>query len=222
MTATKDVSDSKEMADSGRAVLGTTRDKGSAKALGKKPSTKRLVLLGVVVVLVAIGLGFGVWHEKPSFCNAICHSPMDNYVEGYYSSETLMVAKHGQADVSCLDCHKPVLSEQFTEGIAWLKHNFSVDEEGFIIGADAAKTVGTRDSCYKCHNDGDASTGEDWPDIQAATADLNGHEGANPHKSHNGDQECSDCHMSHRNSALACDKCHGFEPPDGWVKPKLF
>ena len=27
--------------------------------------------------------GFWVWHEQPSFCAAICHTPMDEYLETY-------------------------------------------------------------------------------------------------------------------------------------------
>ena len=48
----------------------------------KKPSAKKrtrkwpIVVGVVVVVLVAAGAGFLVWHEQPGFCNAICHSPM--------------------------------------------------------------------------------------------------------------------------------------------------
>ena len=36
-------------------------------------------IVGVVVavVLVCAGGGFYVWHNQPSFCNAICHEPMD-------------------------------------------------------------------------------------------------------------------------------------------------
>ena len=40
--------------------------------------------MGVVaVVLIAAGAGFWVWHEQPSFCNAICHTPMDQYNATY-------------------------------------------------------------------------------------------------------------------------------------------
>ena len=74
--------------------------------------------MGVVaVVMVAAGVGFWTWHEQPSFCNAICHEPMDNYVEGYFNDATLMANTHKKrADVTCLECHEAKLSEQVAEG----------------------------------------------------------------------------------------------------------
>ena len=48
---------------------------------GAAPKRKRKkwpITVGVIaVVLVVAGAGFWVWHEQPSFCNAICHTPMD-------------------------------------------------------------------------------------------------------------------------------------------------
>ena len=55
-----------------------------AQAAPKKKGKKLPIILGVVaVVIVAAGAGFFVWHEQPTFCNAICHTPMDAYVETY-------------------------------------------------------------------------------------------------------------------------------------------
>ena len=223
MTVNTTTDDVKEVGDSGSNGRGLAGGREDGSGSGKRRHLKLFIVLGVVVVvLVAAGVGFGVWHEQPGFCNAICHSPMDNYVEGYYSGDTgLLVAAHAQAEISCLDCHESVLSEQVLEGIAWVKRDFSVDEEGFIAGEIPAN-LGMREFCFKCHDDGDAGTGKDWKDIQAATANWEGHEGANPHKSHNGQEECSKCHKAHRTSVMSCDKCHGFAVPDGWVKPKLF
>ena len=63
---------------------------GSATAAGgpapKKRPKRGWIVAGVVAaVIVVAGAGFWVWHEQPSFCNAICHSPMDYYVETYDS-----------------------------------------------------------------------------------------------------------------------------------------
>ncbi|MEG2629207.1 MAG: histamine H3 receptor, partial [Raoultibacter sp.] len=87
---------------------------------GERPAKKKKwpIALGVIVaVFVVTGAGFFVWHEQPSFCNAICHNPMDNYVEGYYHDPTLLAATHKSADVSCLVCHKATIRDQVTEGI---------------------------------------------------------------------------------------------------------
>ena len=52
-------------------VEATATDAKAKKAKGGKK--KLPIILGVVVVvIVAAGAGFWVWHEQPSFCNAIC------------------------------------------------------------------------------------------------------------------------------------------------------
>ena len=67
-------------------------DGGAAGAAGATPSPKRgrrkvtAVVATVAVVLVAAGAGFMVWHDQPSFCNAICHTPMDGYLTTYEST----------------------------------------------------------------------------------------------------------------------------------------
>ena len=60
-----------------------------AQAPSPKRKAKRGWIIGGVVaaVIVVAGAGFWVWHETPSFCNAICHSPMDSYVDTYYSGD---------------------------------------------------------------------------------------------------------------------------------------
>ena len=47
--------------------------------------TRNVFSAAAVVVAVAIiaGAGLWVWHEQPSFCAAICHVPMDPYLETY-------------------------------------------------------------------------------------------------------------------------------------------
>ena len=74
-----------------------------------KRKSKRIpliVLTVIAVVIIGAGVGVWVWHEDPSFCNAICHDPMDPYVEGYYSGDAkLMVTAHAEAGEDCLSCH---------------------------------------------------------------------------------------------------------------------
>ena len=79
------------------------------------------IAVGCVAAVVALAAaGFFVWHEQPSFCNAICHVPMDNYVEGYYEDETLCANAHYREGTTCLQCHEPKIDEQIAEGIAWV------------------------------------------------------------------------------------------------------
>ncbi len=171
-----------------------------------KRSRRFAVAVGVVVVvLIAAGAGFMVWHEQPSFCNAICHDPMDRYVEGYYSDdEGLLAAVHHVEGSECLDCHEPTLSEQVAEGLAWATGDFYSDLE--------KRELGTEDLCLNeaCHVRGE---------IAAATEDWGGTD-FNPHASHVGkDVECGDCHSVHRESVMYCNKCHNADLPEGWVDP---
>ena len=103
----------------------------SEEASAKRGRKRWPIVVGVVAVaIVAAGAGFAVWHEQPGFCNAICHNPMDNYVEGYYGDETLMVNSHAREDVTCLECHEPKMDEQIAEGLAWASGNFATDDAG--------------------------------------------------------------------------------------------
>ena len=57
----------------------------------KRKKTKAAIVVGVIAAIVVVaGVGFSIWHEQPSFCNAICHDPMDPYVEGYYAPDSTM------------------------------------------------------------------------------------------------------------------------------------
>ena len=54
-----------------------------------KKRRTRGIIAGVVAaaIVVVAGAAFLVWNEQPSFCNAICHTPMDPYVEGYNADD---------------------------------------------------------------------------------------------------------------------------------------
>ena len=69
-----------EAATEAPATEGSTTEEAAPKKKGKKWP---IVVGVVVVVLIAAGAGFWVWHEQPSFCAAICHTPMDEYLETY-------------------------------------------------------------------------------------------------------------------------------------------
>lgn len=120
---------------------------------GKKPgSKKRLpIVIGVVVAVLVVAVGGGLaWHEQPSFCGAICHTPMNGYLETYEAepgqaatdkwgnevadASGMMAAVHRKAGeesgtpITCLSCHEPTLSEQLTEGLHWVTGSYNVSQ----------------------------------------------------------------------------------------------
>jgi ElaB/YqjD/DUF883 family membrane-anchored ribosome-binding protein len=201
-----------------------------AKKAAKKADPghkKKLIIIWAVVVVVLAGAIAGglVWHEQPSFCNAICHTPMDYYVETYYSGNSEYgVTAHANAkdasgkQITCLTCHQPVISEQITEAIAWIGGNYKFDSSTDELAlrrttTTLTKTKSASDFCLNsnCHsiNELEAATGS-WA--------------RDPHNTsaHGGQYiaDCSNCHRMHGQSVLICASCHSdaaAETPDGWA-----
>lgn len=172
----------------------------------KRKKTKAAIVVGVIAAIVVVaGVGFSIWHEQPSFCNAICHDPMDPYVEGYYAPDsTMLSAAHGANGKGCLDCHEPTISEQVAEGAAWITGNFYTPPE--------MRNLATNEFCLNeaCHT---------REEIAAATHDWGGKD-FNPHAAHTTkEQQCGDCHRVHRESVMSCSECHTSPLPEGWVAP---
>ena len=116
-------------AQSAQAQSGDTQPAQHAK----KKKSKKLVIVGVVVVvIVVIGLGFNAWHNQPSFCNSVCHTPMDNYVNGYYndSAQSSTAFAHQAKNVGCLQCHEATLEEQVNEAKAWVSGSYKMNSNG--------------------------------------------------------------------------------------------
>ena len=203
------------------------------EAAPKKKGKKWPIVVGVVVVvLIAAGAGFWVWHEQPSFCNAICHTPMDPYNATYdqepgttgvdkwgnevANTSAMMAVSHkvskeeGGAGATCMSCHVPQISEQVTEGINWVTGNYVYPlEERDTEMLVEARGLEDDQFCLNeaCHN----MTRED---LKAATADMD----RNPHQGQHGDVACSECHKAHRASVMYCTQCHSdSEVPDGWL-----
>ncbi len=155
----------------------------------KRRANRKIALASAVAaaVLVALGVGLALWHEQPSFCNAICHVPMDPYVEGY-SEGSGMARIHAEADVSCLDCHETTFGEQVQEGIAWVSGDFR-EKPDMMTDYD-------NETCLKCH------ISEEY---QAAKTDLLE---KNPHSDAHQELKCTDCHKSHREQVNYCSNCH--------------
>lgn len=165
------------------------------EASGKegKPRPRRgrrraLIVIGAVVVIVAVAAVAGwQWHEKPSFCNAFCHTPMDGYVENYYEGDGL-ARIHADADVTCLGCHEPTVSQQMSELVTWVS--------GDVTTPLVQRKFGN-EMCTNCHGD--------FAELAERTADLK----RNPHENpHSDDNECSMCHKSHADQVDYCGQCH--------------
>ncbi|WP_172136414.1 cytochrome c3 family protein [Adlercreutzia sp. ZJ473] len=208
---------------------------GEAGATAKKPSEKkrkRAITLGVVAaVIIVAGAGFWVWHEQPSFCNAICHAPQDPINETYdgVSGEAgfdkwgnpvedmgdLLVVQHKEAaDATCLSCHVPTIGQQVTEGMLWVSGNYqyplderSLTDLNHYLQAEDESAFCMNDSCHNMTRD----------DLARATSSYGKR---NPHVTEvkHTEMECSDCHKSHRQSVNACSRCHDdVKVPDGWL-----
>ena len=61
------------------------------------------------------------------------------------------------------------------------------------------KAQGVTKQCLACHGGSYAKLAE-----KTADADMN------PHDTHLGEIECSDCHQGHKPPRLVCDQCHEF------------
>ncbi len=199
----------------------------------QKPSRpkRRGLIIGVVcAVVVVAGAGFWVWHEQPSFCNAICHAPQDPINETYdgvtgqagydkwgnpvADMGDLLVVQHKEADLTCLSCHEPTLGQQITEGIHWVAGSYeyplnerSLSDLNHYLQKDDPAAFCLNESCHNMER----------ADLVAATSNLGER---NPHKTmpRHEEMECSDCHKSHRQSVNACTRCHDDAyVPDGWL-----
>lgn len=189
-----------------------SQSQGPAPKAKISRNRKITVVSIIAVVLIAAGAGFWVWHEQPSFCNAICHTPMDNYVEGYYSGdETLLSATHEQASVTCMQCHEPKIEEQVTEGIHWVAGSYAFDEEsGQLLSRSeefANKELCLNESCHNLTLD----------ELAEKTNDM----AWNPHNfSEHGETDCGSCHQVHAQSTIVCSECHKEateDVPEGWT-----
>lgn len=202
----------------------------------KKKSKRLPITIGVIVAIVAVaGAGFWVWHEQPSFCNAICHTPMDAYLPTYESetdqagidkygnevknANAMLAPVHRQENGdTCLSCHVPTLGEQMSEGGAWITGSYEVIEtkaglqvppEATLDQLVAARGVQPDEFCLNesCHN-------MTRDQLVEATSDMP----FNPHVPNHEVASCGSCHKAHRASVFTCASCHNeTELPDGWV-----
>ena len=194
----------------------------------KKKSKRLFMALGVVVaVAVVAGAGMLVWHEKPSFCGTVCHTPMSSYLETYEidlngpatdkwgnevaDASSMLVVTHAAAGDTCLDCHEPTMSQQIGEGLSWVfgGYEYPLAERNTADLAAASGKSGDEfclnESCHNLTRD----------DLVAATEDMGPY---NPHLAHHEELDCGTCHKAHRASVMYCSQCHAAaEVPEGWL-----
>lgn len=209
-----------------------------AKAAPKKPTKKAGIIAGVVAAVVVVaGIGMFVWHEQPSFCGAICHTPMDAYYGTYAegtadkygreldqeASDAMMARAHAAEGYGCLDCHEPTVGQQVSEGLAWVSGGYEVagsseDGTAYLATRDLDQLMEVRgeagyEMCLtpECHDTALA-------DLESLTADL-GSADRNPHSTqHDAVPACSECHKAHEQPVNACTQCHNDSPvPEGWL-----
>ena len=89
MAEEQNVAEMREAADARASIDAQESVDVQSGSQSGEPSPKRKVKRGWIVagvvaaVIVVAGVGFWVWHETPGFCDSVCHSPMDSYVETY-------------------------------------------------------------------------------------------------------------------------------------------
>ncbi len=213
------------------------QEKAETKPFRKRMGRKGRITLGVVAAVVVVAaIGLFVWHEQPSFCSAICHTPMDPYLPTYEAepgqpavdkwgnaipdASAMMAATHRVEGADCMDCHVPTLGEQVSEGISWVSGNYEIYDTASYKGvmmernlADLteARGIANEEFCLRsgCHD----MTREE---LEASTADL----AFNPHSTKHGTPDCGTCHKAHRQSVMYCTKCHdgaAANMPEGWL-----
>ena len=206
----------------------------------RKKGKKGLVILSaILVVVIAGGVGLWIWHEQPSFCAAICHTPMDPYLVTYEqengqagvdkwgnpvtNTAGMLCVTHAAEGLTCMKCHVPTLSEQVNEAVAWISGNYTVVSNptwGMVLQeTDLKKLVTARgiEPDAFCLTEGchEVTRGAE---LVALTADLSS--SRNPHSMPHQELACSDCHKAHRASINQCASCHMDAPiPDGWLTP---
>lgn len=217
--------------------------KESASETAARRPRRKLVVAGVVAAVALVACAsLWVWHEQPSFCGAICHTPMDPYLSTYEAevgqeatdkygntvedASGMLAATHRvEAGSSCMDCHVPTMSEQVSEGMSWITGSYTLVSGGSGSGVleersmdDLAEARGADGEQFclnkACHanDDGTAMTRDD---LIAATSDL----ALNPHVIEHDELACTDCHKAHRASVMQCSLCHlEAEIPEGWVR----
>lgn len=225
-----------------------TKDRAaSADTEPLKKKKKLPVILGVAAaVLLIAGAGLFVWHEQPSFCGAICHTPMDPYLDTYEqeygtegtdkwgnevkSTNGMLVVSHKAAleengdSLTCLSCHIPTMSEQVNEGFAWISGNYEVVDNatyGLVLHEtsldDLTAASGNEPDTF-CLNEACHENDDGSVMTREDLVVATSDMTLNPHEMPHNELACSDCHKAHRASVNSCTQCHNdAKVPEGWI-----
>jgi hypothetical protein len=217
--AAEEVADSTGEVDPAGEENATDDSETPAKPKRKK-GKKLLIVLIVVVVVLAGGITGGlIWHEQPSFCNAICHNPMDPYLDSFNNNISVWTGldpgsplgvtlhKESSQKLECLDCHVPTISEQMSEAMKWITGDYFFPP---LDPLEYDETFCLREGCHE-----GITTSED---LAKATSDRV----RNPHDNHNTPMKCYTCHQMHKQSTVWCTSCHAETKVDGWLTWKEF
>jgi hypothetical protein len=206
------------------------------KKRSKGKRNKALATLAIIIVVLIGGSGaaYATTHEDPHFCNFLCHTPMDPYVESYDNNASIVAAEveatgadgaqlsvtvhkdSEEQEINCLSCHVADLGEQINEGIHWVTGDYTVPLEGItLVDSENPKEgeVSGTEFCLRegCH---EVTTRDQ---LAESTSDLV----RNPHSSHLTAEDCSSCHQTHEQSVMLCAQCHNdVEIPEGWITKK--
>lgn len=206
-------------ADTQNSTTATEASTTPQNAEPKRPRKRGWIVAGVIVaVIVVAGAGFWVWHEQPSFCNSVCHSPMDYYVETYTADDPhLGITAHANNDVACLNCHEAELTTQISEVMAWVSDSYPMTDDGTMLAT--GKEFANEEFCARseCHH----TAGTTFDEITNNLWGFSDNDPKyNPHASHQDlALECSDCHGIHEANVLVCNECHSLNMPEGWEAP---
>ena len=208
-----------------------------AVAKEKKPKKKRGAGFKVLIVVLVVfgvlaaggGIVYGVFHNNPYFCNFICHTPMDPYVDSYMenksvspyqanSKATLGVVNHREAGITCLDCHNDGLGAQIKEGFAWITGSYTLPLELTIVMGDPKP--GERNGEEFCLSSGCHAGISNMADLAAKNV-LPRNPHVQPSSQPHLPFDCSGCHQLHEQSVLWCTQCHvELKVPNNWLSQK--
>lgn len=205
----------------------------------KKPRKLGITIGVVAAIAIAASVGGWIWHESPSFCGAICHTPMDPYLATYeeepikgatdkygntVDGSTMFAAVHRvSGETTCLDCHEPTLSQQIGEGISWITGSYEVTENeayGVVIDerslTDLASASGKTAEQFCLNDSCHADTTTD--DLAELTSYMKRNVHDQSEAPHGKNAECGDCHKAHTQSVVTCTQCHADSTvPSGWM-----